>query len=137
MHNRFVRCAAIILCVAALAGCKSKGPEAGKTEKTGQVLAEVNGATITTDDFKKEVAVLPPYLKQMVETPEGRKEMLDSMVVRELVLQDAQKQGVDKSPEIAAKIEDLKKRVVVETYLKKKVEEQANISDADLQKVYD
>ena len=34
-------------------------------------------------------------------------------------------------------MEDMKKRVVVEAYLKKKVEEQANISDADLQKVYD
>ena len=81
--------------------------------------------------------MLPPYLKQMVETAEGRKEMLDTMVVRELVLQDAQKSGVDKSPEVSAKMEDMKKRVVVEAYLKKKVEEQVNVSDADLQKIYD
>ena len=64
------------------------------------------------------------------ETPEGKKEMLDTMVVRELILQQAQKDGTDKSPAVAAKLEDLKKRVIVEAFLKKKVEESANVSDA-------
>src|SRR6266702_2376342 len=73
----------------------------------------------------------------MAATADGRKEMLDSMVVRELVMQDAQKEGIDKSPEVAAKMEDMKKRVIVEAYLKKKVEEQVKVSDADLQKFYD
>lgn len=136
-HARFFRLAAVTFCLVAMVGCKSKGTEAGKKEQTGQVVAEVNGAVITTGDFAKEMAILPPYLKQMAETPEGRKEMLDSMIVRELVMQDALKQGLDKSPEVAAKMEDMKKRVVVEAYLKKKVEETVNISDADLQKFYD
>lgn len=138
-HTGYFRLAAVTFCAAALFGCQSKGPgaESGKKEQKGQVLAEVNGTVITTEDFKKEVEVLPPYLKQMAASPDGRKEMLDSMVVRELVLQDAQKQGVDKSPEVAAKMEDMKKRVIVEAYLKKKVAEQADISDADLQKFYD
>lgn len=136
-HAGFFRLAAVTLCLAALFGCKSKGPEGGKTEHTGQVLAEVNGTVITTGDFEKELAILPPYLKQMAATPDGRKEMLDSMVVRELVMQDAQKQGIDKSKEVTERMEDMKKRVVVEAYLKKKVEESANISDADLQKLYE
>ena len=136
INGRF-RLAVVTLCLVAMAGCKGQAPQVGKKEQTGQVVAEVNGTAITTDDYKKELAVLPPYLKQMVETPEGRKEMLDTMVVRELVLQDARKLGIDKSPEVAAKMEDMKKRVVVEAYLKKKVEEQVNLSDAELQKIYD
>ncbi len=138
-YRGIVRSTAVTLCLVAMVGCKSQGPgaDAGKKEQKGQVLAEVNGAIITTDDYKKEMEILPPYLKQMAVTPEGRKEMLDSMVVRELVMQDAQKQGIDKSPEVAAKMEDMKKRVIVEAYLKKKVEEQVKVSDADLQKFYD
>ena len=73
----------------------------------------------------------------MAETPEGKKEILDTMIVRELVMQEAQKDGIDKSPEVIDRLEDLKKRVVVEAYFKKKVEEQAKITDADLQKFYD
>ena len=132
-----IRSAIVAMCVVSLAGCKSKGSEVGTKEKKGEVIAEVNGSTITTEDYRKEVAGLPSYLKQMADTPEGRKEMLDTMVVRELVLQDAQKTGVDKSPEVLARMEDMKKRVVVEAYLKKKVEEQVTIADADLQKIYD
>ncbi|HEY6874582.1 MAG TPA: peptidylprolyl isomerase [Geobacteraceae bacterium] len=138
-RKRFVRIAAVTLFLAAMVGCKSQGPgaEAGKKEHAGQVLAEVNGAVITTDDFKKELEILPPYLKQMAGTPDGLKEMLDSMIVRELVLQDAQKQGIDKSKEVADRMEDMKKRVIVEAYLKSKVEAEVKLSDADLQKFYD
>jgi peptidyl-prolyl cis-trans isomerase C len=127
---------ALALCVAGT-GCKQQaGGEAKKEAKSGVVLAEVNGATITDADFYKEQENLPPYLKPMTETPEGRKEMLDTMVVRELIMQQAQKDGIDKSPAVAAKLEDLKKRVIVEAFLKKKVEESANVSDADLQAFY-
>ena len=127
---------ALALCVAGT-GCKQQaGSEAKKESKGGVVLAEVNGATITDADFYKEQENLPPYLKPMTETPEGKKEMLDTMVVRELIMQQAQKDGIDKSPAVAAKLEDLKKRVIVEAFLKKKVEESANVSDAELQAFY-
>ena len=127
---------ALALCVAGT-GCKQQaGSEAKKDAKSGVVLAEVNGATITDTDFYKEQENLPPYLKPMTETPEGKKEMLDTMVVRELIMQQAQKDGIDKSPAVAAKLEDLKKRVIVEAFLKKKVEESANVSDAELQAFY-
>ena len=128
---------ALALCVAGT-GCKQQaGSEAKKDAgKSGVVLAEVNGTAITDTEFYKEQENLPPYLKPMTETPEGKKEMLDTMVVRELIMQQAQKDGIDKSPAVAAKLEDLKKRVIVEAFLKKKVEESANISDADLQAFY-
>jgi len=124
----------LALCVAAT-GCKQEGATGAKKEG-GVVLAEVNGATITDTDFYKEQESLPPYLKPMTETPEGKKEMLDTMVVRELILQQAKKDGIDKSEAVAAKLEDLKKRVIVEAFLKKKVEESANIGDAELQEFY-
>ena len=129
---------AIALSLAALVACQSKpAQESKKAQKGGQTLAEVNGGVITTEDFKKEVETLPPYLKPMADTPEGKKELLETMIIRELILQQAQKDGIEKSPAVADKLEDLKKRVVVEAYLKKKVEEQSNITDADLQKFYE
>jgi peptidyl-prolyl cis-trans isomerase C len=73
----------------------------------------------------------------MAETPEGRKEMLDTMVIRELILQQASKDGLDKSAELEEKLKDLKKRLVVESFLKKKVETESQVSDTDLQKFYE
>lgn len=136
--NAVVTILATALAVAPLAGCKGK-TETGSApvKKEGAVIAEVNGDTITTGDFKHELENLPPYLKPMADTPEGKKELLDTMVVRELILQQAKKDGLDKSPEVAAKLEELKKRVVVESFLKKKVEEQAKVSDEEMKKFYE
>jgi peptidyl-prolyl cis-trans isomerase C len=137
-YTGICRLAAVAVCLLAFAGCTAKNAEpVKKAEQKGQVLAEVNGTAITTEDYKKEVEILPPYLKPMTETAEGRKEMIDSMIVRELVMQEAKKAGIDKSPEVMERLEDLKKRVIIEAYWKQKVEEQAKISDADLQKFYD
>jgi peptidyl-prolyl cis-trans isomerase C len=129
---------AVALSLALLVGCQSKSSQdGGATAKKGQTLAEVNGGIITVEDFKKEVETLPPYLRPMAETAEGKKELLDTMIVREIIMQQAKKDGLDKSPAVAEKMEELKQRVIVEAFLKKKIEEQANISDADLQKFYD
>lgn len=129
---------AAALCIAALFGCQ-KGSTGSTTEtkKEGPVVAEVNGSTITTGDFTRELKNLPEYLKSMADTPQGRKEMMDTMVIRELILQQAAKDGLDKSPEIAEKLADLKKRLIVESFLKKKVETDAKVSDEDLKKFYE
>ncbi len=128
------------LCVAALFGCQGGSTSGGtKTEgkKEGKVLAEVNSGSITTGDFDRELKNLPEYLKAMADTPQGRKEMLDTMVIRELILQQASKDGLDKGPEIEEKLQDLKKRLIVESFLKKKVEVESKVSDEDLKKFYE
>ena len=131
---------AAVLCAAALFGCQGGTPSSGtkgEAKSEGQVLAEVNGASITTGDFNRELKNLPEYLKAMADTPEGRKEMLDTMVIRELILQQATKDGLDKGADIEEKLKDLKKRLIVESFLKKKVETESQVSDADLQKFYE
>ena len=128
------------LCAVALFGCKGGTPSGGTTsagKKEGKVMAEVNGGSITTGDFERELKNLPEYLKAMADTPQGRKEMLDTMVIRELILQQASKDGLDKGPEIEEKLQDLKKRLIVESFLKKKVETESNVSDEDLKKFYE
>ncbi len=128
------------ICVVALVGCQggaTSDESQSQGKKEGKVLADVNSGTITTGDFDRELKNLPEYLKAMADTPQGRKEMLDTMIIRELILQQAAKDGLDKSPEIAEKLQDLKKRLIVESFLKKKVETEAKVSDEDLKKFYE
>jgi peptidyl-prolyl cis-trans isomerase C len=131
-------CAATIS-LAALVGCQGSATPGGATsgKKEGQVMAEVNTGSITTGDFERELKNLPEYLKAMAETPQGRKEMLDTMVIRELILQQAAKDGLDKGTEIEDKLQDLKKRLIVESFLKKKVEQESNVSEEDMKKFYE
>jgi len=134
-----IKSVAAAVCVLALFACsEKKAADAPKeTKPTGAVLAEVSGTTITVDSFKKELDALPPYLKPMADSAEGKKEMLETMIIRELILQDAAKDGIENTPAVKEKLEELKKRLVVEAYLKKKVEEQSNVSDEEMKKFYD
>jgi len=133
-----IKLVAAAACIAALAGCSGKkdGEPAKASKPTGAVLAEVSGTTITVDSFKKEMEALPPYLKPMTETADGKKEMLETMIIRELILQEAGKAGIENTPAVKEKLEELKKRLVVEAYLKQKVEEQSKVTDEELQKFY-
>ena len=128
------------VCMAALVGCQGGSTPGGamtEGKKAGQVLAEVNSGSITTVDFERELKNLPEYLKAMADTPQGRKEMLDTMVIRELILQQASKDGLDKGSDIEEKLYDLKKRLIVESFLKKKVEVESKVSDEDMKKFYE
>jgi len=134
-----IKSAVVVFSVMALLGCNGKKESDVKKEAapSGPVLAEVGSAKITVDSFKKELENLPPYLKPMTETADGKKEMLETMIIRELILQEAAKDGIENSPAVKEKLEELKKRLVVEAYLKKKVEEQAKVSDEELKKFYE
>ncbi len=125
--------------LAALTACQSKTSTSTSStvSKDAKVLATVNGTAITSDDFDREVKALPENIRPMADTPQGKKEMLDSLIMRELILQQAAKDGIDKSPEVDAKLADLKKRIIVDTYLKKKVETDAKLTDDQLKKFYD
>lgn len=134
-----LKSALVAVSVIALIGCngKKEGAAVTETKPSGPVLAEVGGTTITVESFNKEMENLPPYLKPMTETADGKKEMLETMIIRELILQEASKDGIENTPAVKEKLDELKKRLVVEAYLKKKVEEQAKVSDEDLKKFYD
>ncbi len=57
------------------------------------VLAKVNDEIITVKEFNKEVAkVEPPLIRDMFREDPGK--LLDRMIVKALLLQEAKKQGV-------------------------------------------
>lgn len=126
--------------LAALVACQNNTASTTTTsgpKKDVKILATVNGVNITSADFDREVRALPEYIRGMADTPQGKKEMIDTLVMRELILQQAAKEGLDKGPEIEEKLADLKKRIIVDTFLKKKVENDAKISDEELKKFYE
>lgn len=128
-----------MLAVTSLVACKGGGSSSSSEtpSKDAKVLAEVNGKAVTSDDFDREVKALPEYVRAMADTPQGRKEMIDTLIMRELILQQATKEGIDKSKEIDEKLVEMRKRLVIDTFLKKKVETEAKISDEELKKFYD
>jgi peptidyl-prolyl cis-trans isomerase C len=111
------------MALGALAACQPKGAATGGTADTSPTLASVNGTAITQNFFNfyikavtgKEATTLPP---------DQRSNALDNLVRAQLVAQQAQKEGVDKTEDTQELLELTRLNVLQQTmeerYLKDK-----------------
>lgn len=111
-------------------------PGDGKPSATGQVLAKVDGWTLTTSDFNSQIEAIikankgnttvavsslgllartffPPYMEQIdFSSVEGKKLYLNFLVNLELLAQEAEKRGLDKDDDIAKDIRRTKVEIL-------------------------
>lgn len=127
----------VLLSAAVVITACNKTPSGDTPAKTGAVLAEINGARITADDFKRQQDALPAYAKGGFVGEKGNKDFLDYLVIQELFYQEAIKKGVDKQPEVKSKIDDMTRKVVLDTYLRVEIEQKISVTDQDAKAYYD
>jgi peptidyl-prolyl cis-trans isomerase C len=118
----------VISSLLALAACKS--------EHKGPVVATVGGESITADDLKHRLDETSPFLRARYNTLDRKKEFLENLIRNELLAQEAQRQGLDKSPAV----KEQAKRAMIQELIKKQLDERlsgADIADGELKKFYD
>ena len=103
----------------------------------GKVLAVVDGEPLTEATLQKEVENLPPYVRPILETAEGRSQFLESVITRNLLMREALRRGIDRRPEVADRISMARKSIVLEALLRDVVEKAPGLSDEALRKIYD
>lgn len=92
----------IIAGVVALSGC-SKNPD-------NAVIARVNGTKITLGEFKRRVEQLPPDRKQAVASDvKARQEFLEEIIHSEVLVQEATRQRLDRTPDHKKQLEQMRK----------------------------
>ena len=125
------RSLAILLALAA-AACHKGSSEA----KSGPVVAKVGEEVITADELKHRLDETSPFLRARYNTLDRKKEFLENLVRNELLAQEAERQGFDKSPAVKEQM----KRAMIQELIKHQLDEKltgADIAEADLKKFYD
>jgi peptidyl-prolyl cis-trans isomerase C len=131
MSTRRVTWVVLALAVAlAIAGCAKK--EGGE----GAAVAKVGGKSITEADMQARLQEMPPFMKQQLSTPDGRKRLMEALIEEELVYRDAAAMGLDKADEFKKELERTKRDMLIREYYDKVVEAKANPSDAEVQEYY-
>lgn len=102
-----------------------------------QVLAQVNDEKIAVEEFNKEIAKLDSPLREM--NQEEPKEFLESLILRNLLIQEAKKQGI--SPPIktfkdTAKDSKSPEEILVTELLKKKFPSPPTVTKKEIEAVY-
>lgn len=110
------------------------GPGGSPRER---VLAEVNGERITEADFDREAENLPPYMRPILETPNGKRQFLESLITRDLLLQEAMRRGIDRRPEVRSRLGQARRSIVLEALLREVAEKAPGLSEEAMRKHYE
>jgi len=104
--------AAAVLLLAGLSACGNK------ESKPGQALASVNGEEVTVLQLNEELqrAGVPAAQQDA-----ASKQILESLIDRQLLLNEAAKEKLDRDPKVMQSIERAKAMIVAQAYIQKKI----------------
>lgn len=102
-----------------------------------QVLAKVNKTKITAADLEREITELPFHSRSVLMNPEGQKKLLDEMIKRELLLQEADHRGLASDPEIKARLDAGRRNVLLGSLLTQEIRDKVKITDEEVKVYFD
>jgi peptidyl-prolyl cis-trans isomerase C len=99
---------------------------------SAEEIASINGKSITQQDYDQFLAENAGANKGKID----RQQVINELVSRELVYQDAVKKGIDKDAEVLKKLATIKQNLIIGAALEKAMSNPP-INDAELKKIYD
>lgn len=121
-------CATLVLLLAAgLSACGNK------EKKAGQTLASVNGEEITVLQLNEEMQRANVQASQQ---EAASKQLLESLVDRQLLLNEAVKDKVDRDPKVVQAVERAKALIIAQAYMQKKIGAVARPDQAQVEEYF-
>ncbi len=121
-------------------GCDSKMT---KVKKIGDVkklkvpvIAKVNNIPITLDDYKREKAKLPENLQKLLNKPEKKLQFIQNLIDKQLIYEESKKARIDEDESFKKKLEALKKELMINEFLKRKIFNNITISEKEMRDYY-
>jgi len=109
----------------------------GKSDAGRAVIARVNDYSITAEEFKSE---FKESVYSRTDTPETRKEFLNNLIDRKLIIQDAEKIGIDKDPRFLKALEKFWEQLLLKMAIERKTMDfatQCYVSDKEVKDAYE
>ncbi len=84
-----------------------------------QVVARINNYNMTVEDLNYELSRVPHDRIYMLESEEGRREYLNNLIEKEILLQEAQRKGIDKEKNFMRSIENYWEQTLIKILLER------------------
>jgi peptidyl-prolyl cis-trans isomerase C len=111
-----------IMLVSFIAGCSSGNGNVGN-----KVVAQINKYKMTVEDMRYEFKNAPYDEVAFLKTEGGRKKYLDGLIEKEILLQEAQRQGIEKEKDFMKSIENYWEQALLRILLERKSKEISNL----------
>jgi len=99
-------------------------------------LARINDRVITLEEFEQEMEQLPPQLKTLMVEEKGRRDFLQTVIERELLLQEGVRKGLNKDDKVLDKVEQFKQGLIIETLIEELCAGKDEVSDEEVKAYY-
>jgi len=122
---------AVLFLVLLITGC-------GKTKEyppEAECVATINNYKLTVADFKEDfkTAVAETYLA--LDPAKAKRDILEELIIRKVLIQEAQKENFDKQPNFMKEIERYWEQALLKFFLKKKSQELEGMIRADTSEI--
>jgi peptidyl-prolyl cis-trans isomerase C len=117
--------------------CEESKQTSGGAGEASQVLARFSGGVITAEELTREAQRLPPELREQFETAAGRREFLQAMVDKRLLLQEARRRGLHEAPEVRRQVQELEDRLAMQALLAEEERATGPASEAEVRAFYE
>lgn len=98
------------------------------------VVAEVNGEPIYLEDVQEIWDTLPEVYR--IQFPGGIQDILEQLIRETLLVQQAQKLGLENDPVILEQLEQIKRQLLVTELIKREIVDKVQVSDEEIEKEY-
>ena len=126
---------ALVVSFVFITGCGKAPGAGGSASKDERVLARINNVGLTVSDFKDDAGPLltKKYLSHSPLKQKGQ--ILEELITKEVMLQEAQKLGLDKERSFMKDIEGYWEQALIKSLISKKLKECSScltVSDRDV-----
>ncbi|MBX3303668.1 MAG: peptidylprolyl isomerase [Nitrospira sp.] len=101
------------------------------------VVALVNGRAITQAEFDLRWSDLSHATKSRYEKEGGKRQFLDELITKELLLQEARRRGLDQDETIRDKTQRYKEQLILDELLKGKLQSKVELTQEELTAYYE
>jgi len=126
----FLACSLAGLLSLTLSGCPAQQEEE-------PIVALVNGRAITQAEFDIRWGELSGATRARYEKAGGKRRFLDELITRELLMQEARRQGLDQSDTIRNKTQRYREQLILDDLLKDKLQSKVEVTKAELDAYYE
>jgi DNA-directed RNA polymerase subunit F len=105
-------------------------------ELARQVLAKVDGRSITLGDYAATLERMDRFERLRYQTPERRRKLLEEMIKVDLLAGEAKRRGLDRQPETAERVRQVLRDELLDR-LRQSLPGPAEIPDAEVRAYYD
>lgn len=135
MNRRTILALVVVVIATSVSGCGAKPNNAGE-----KIVARINNYELTSSDFNDELRLTAANKYLSSDPAKAREELLDEIITKKLLLQEAQRRDFDKDKAFMKEIERYWEQALIKLLVRSKMDElsrSVTVDEREITEEYD